>query len=96
MLHHLNYSPHHLFQMLDPLPLIARIQPALLNARERLLEGGFVHFHCEEQALTVRRNVPLASGHFLARIVAFRPPFSVVLTDWLSTIMAEGCLFFPL
>jgi hypothetical protein len=47
----------------------------------------------EHKALGIDEQVPLAPGQFLASIVAVRvrrPPFSVVLTDWLSMIAALG------
>jgi hypothetical protein len=46
--------------------------------------------HREDQAEAVDEDVPLAAIDLLARVVALRPPFSVVLTDWLSMMAAEG------
>jgi hypothetical protein len=47
--------------------------------------------HGEDQAERVDQDVPLPPGDFLAPVVTSGPPFSVVLTDWLSMIAAEGC-----
>ena len=44
----------------------------------------------QNQPQRVDDDVPLATIDLLARVVTPRPPFSVVLTLWLSTIAAEG------
>lgn len=44
----------------------------------------------QDQPERVDDNVPLAAVDLLARVIAARPPFSVVLTLWLSTIAALG------
>ena len=44
----------------------------------------------QQQPERIDQDVTLASVDLLARIVAVDPPFSVVLTDWLSRIAAEG------
>ncbi len=44
----------------------------------------------QKQSQSVYYDMALASRDFLARIVATRPPFSVVLTDWLSMMAALG------
>ena len=46
--------------------------------------------HRQHQAQRVYDDVPLAAVDLLARVVSTRPPFSVVLTDWLSKIAAVG------
>src|SRR4051794_10913346 len=56
---------------------------------------GGMHHHSEDQAERIDQDVPLAAGDLLSPIVAAGPPFSVVLTDWLSTIAAEGCRWRP-
>jgi len=48
------------------------------------------HNH-EQQAERVYQYVALAAVDLLARVVTADPPFSVVLTDWLSMIAALGC-----
>ena len=49
-----------------------------------------MHHHSQQQAQRIDHDMVLAARHFLARIIAPRPPFSVVLTDWLSMIAALG------
>ena len=44
----------------------------------------------QKQSQCVYDDMALASRDLLARIVATRPPFSVVLTDWLSMMAALG------
>jgi hypothetical protein len=46
--------------------------------------------HGQEQAGRVDQDVPLATADLLAAVVATRPPFSVVFTDWLSRIAPLG------
>src|SRR5207244_13339337 len=48
------------------------------------------HRDRQDQPQRVDRQMPLASVHLLARIIAARPPFSVVLTLWLSITPALG------
>ena len=55
-----------------------------------ILNIGGVHDYRQQQAQPVHYQVALARGHFLAGVVAARPPFSVVLTVWLSIIAALG------
>ena len=44
----------------------------------------------QKQSQSVYDDMALASRDLLARIVSTRPPFSVVLTDWLSMMAALG------
>src|SRR5690606_26724627 len=44
---------------------------------------------------SVHDDVPLAACHLLAAIIAAGPPFSVVLTLWLSMMPTEGSIFLP-
>jgi hypothetical protein len=46
--------------------------------------------HAEQQARGVDRDVALAALDLFTRVVAARPPFSVVLTLWVSMIAALG------
>lgn len=55
-----------------------------------ILNIGRVNSYSQQQTQGVRGYLSLASLHFFAAIKASRPPFSVVLTDWLSTIMVLG------
>ena len=45
-----------------------------------------MNHHRQQQAHGIHHDVPLASGYPFASVVALRPPFSVVFTDWLSII----------
>src|SRR4051794_26309564 len=56
----------------------------------RVLDVGGVDGHAEQQARGVDRDVALPAPYFLGRVVAARPPFSVVLTLWVSTMAALG------
>ena len=47
------------------------------------------------QQQSYRVQVTLATHHFLTSIIATRPPFSVVFTDWLSMIAALGVGLLP-
>jgi len=49
-----------------------------------------MHHDGEDQADGVDNDMSLAAVDFLARVVAADPPFSVVLTLWLSMIAALG------
>jgi hypothetical protein len=49
-----------------------------------------MHHHGQQQPHGVNHNVTLASFHLLTSVIATRPPFSVVFTDWLSMMAAEG------
>lgn len=49
-----------------------------------------VNHYPHQPALTIDHDVPFASFHLFAAVVAPRPPFSVVLTDWLSAISKLG------
>ena len=44
----------------------------------------------QKQSQSVYDDMAFASRDLLARVVAARPPFSVVLTDWLSMMAALG------
>jgi len=55
-----------------------------------VLDAGRVDHHHEQQAQRVYRARPLASFDLLACVIATDPPFSVVLTLWLSMIAALG------
>ena len=55
-----------------------------------VLDVGGVNHHGQEQPGGVHYDVALAPGHLFAGVVAARPPFSVVLTDWLSMIAPLG------
>lgn len=63
-----------------------------------VLDVGRMHYyhpHQPDQPERVYEQVPLATLDLLARVIAAIPPFSVVFTDWLSRIAAEGVRFLP-
>lgn len=49
----------------------------------------------QHEAKGIDDEMTLPTTYFLARIIATRPPFSVVFTDWLSTMAALGLLSLP-
>ena len=87
----------------DQLARVAAVGPDQLQPPEAALEqsrhqlgpvavlnvGGMYH-HGQHQAQRVYDDMTLATMDFLAGVVATRPPFSTVFTDWLSMIAAEG------
>lgn len=88
---------------LDQLPGIASIRPDQLEPRAAskqllqhelgavsILEVSRVDDDRDQQAHGINGHVALAAGYFLTGVVAARPPFSVVLTLWLSMIAALG------
>ena len=64
------------------------------RAAVAVLDVGGVHDGVQQQALRIDENVPLLALDLLACIVARRidrrPPFSALLTLWLSMIAAVG------
>ncbi len=55
-----------------------------------VLDIGRVDHDGQQQTDGVYHDVPFAPHHLLASVIATRPPFSVVLTDWLSIMAALG------
>jgi len=49
-----------------------------------------VYHYCQHQTQRIYHQMAFSTGYFLAGIIAAMPPFSAVLTDWLSIIAAEG------
>jgi len=60
-----------------------------------VLPVGWMDFDSDQQAQRVDGNVPFTTFDQLAAIEAARPPFSVVLTDWLSAIRRLGSISRP-
>jgi hypothetical protein len=60
-----------------------------------VLNVGRVHHQRHDQAEGVDDQMTLAPKDFLARVVPTIPPFSAVLTDWLSRIPTLGVGFLP-
>jgi hypothetical protein len=54
-----------------------------------------VDLNGEKHSKRIDEDVAFSSVDFLARIVSAKPPFSVVLTDWLSMMAALGVGFRP-
>src|SRR6266542_1949358 len=55
-----------------------------------VLPIGGMHQDAQQQTEHIDNQMPLASAHVFAAIPAARPPFSVVLTDWLSPMRRLG------
>ena len=60
-----------------------------------VLDVGGMNCYRQEQPGGIHYNVALAPRYLLPRIVAPRPPFSVVFTDWLSMMAALGVASLP-
>ena len=77
----------------------SRIQPAEPTQHQLgpvpILDIGGMDHNCQDESQRVYHDVPLATLDFLARVISPGPPFSVVLTLWLSTMAAEGDFFRP-
>ena len=87
---------------------VGRISPDQLRSREPaqqlgqyqpgsipVLDVGDVNHYREEQPGGIHYDVALAPRHLFARVIAARPPFSVVFTDWLSMMAALGVASLP-
>ena len=60
-----------------------------------ILDIGRMHHHRQQQPHGIYYDMSLSTVDLLASVIATRPPFSVVLTDWLSIIAALGVGFLP-
>ena len=60
-----------------------------------VLDVGGMNRYRREQPGGIHYNVALAPRYLLPRVVAPRPPFSVVFTDWLSMMAALGVASLP-
>ena len=54
-----------------------------------------MHHHGQQQPYGIHYDVSLSTVDLLAGIIATRPPFSVVFTDWLSMMAALGVGLLP-
>ena len=54
-----------------------------------------MHFHFQQQPLSIDQQVTFPAFYLLAPVVAPRSPFSVVLADWLSITPALGVVSRP-
>lgn len=88
---------------LHKLPSVTPIGPNQLEPRKSphqfrkyqlgsitVLDVGSVDLYSKQQSQGIHHNVALTARYLLACVVAARPPFSVVFTDWLSMIAALG------
>ena len=88
---------------LDKLSSITPIGPDQLEPRKSphklrkhqhgsvtVLDVGSMDDNSQKQSQGINHDMALASRHLLSRVIATRPPFSVVLTDWLSMMAALG------
>ena len=79
---------------ISPYQLESRKSPQKLGQHEldpvSVLDVRSMDDNGQKQSQSVYDDMALASRDLLARIVATRPPFSVVLTDWLSIMAALG------
>ena len=55
-----------------------------------VLDVSGVDHDSQQQPYGIDGDVAFAAGHLLTSIIAARPPFSVVFTDWLSMMAALG------
>src|SRR5260221_1780882 len=55
-----------------------------------VLQASTMHHHHQQQAQCIHHNMAFAPFDALTRIKALQPPFSVVLTLWLSILAALG------
>ena len=60
-----------------------------------VLDVSRVNHDGQQQSYGVHDDVTLATHHLLTSIIATRPPFSVVFTDWLSMMAALGVGLLP-
>ena len=101
--HHLQQPAAGRLSPRDQLAGISGVSPDDLEPREPaqqsgqhqpgsvlVLDTGSMYHHREEQSGGVHYDVALASRHLFARVIAARPPFSVVFTGWLSMMAPLG------
>ena len=78
-------------QSREPLPRLPEHQFGTIT----FLDVRRMHHHDQQQPQRIDQDVALAAGYQLGGIEAARPPFPVVLTDWLSMIAALGVAWRP-
>ena len=102
-LHNLEHPACHGPDPLDQLSSIASIGPDQPHSGESpsqfiddqlgsisILNIGRMHHHRKQQPHGIYNDVSLSTVDLLASVIATRPPFSVVFTDWLSMMAALG------
>ena len=104
MFHDLDLPPQlPLDPLAEAFLLVSAIGPDQLETRKAALERrkqglaavsvlnvGFMHQHMQDQPIRIDQEMALAPFDLLPAVVAARPPFCVVFTDWLSMIAALG------
>lgn len=60
-----------------------------------ILKIAGMNHHRQDQAQGIDDQMAFAAQDLLARVIAAKPPFSVVLTLWLSMIATLGVAFLP-
>lgn len=60
-----------------------------------ILNTGRMYDYCKHQTERIYDQMPFSPAYFLAGVITTFPPFSAVLTDWLSIIAAEGHTCLP-
>jgi len=83
-------GPHHPQVRLLPME-VAHHQPCPVP----VLDIGGMHHHRHHHAHGIHQQMACASVEVVASISPARPPFSVVVTDWLSRIAALGAASRP-
>ena len=102
-LHNLEHPACHGPDPLDQLSSIASIGPDQPHSGKSpsqfiddqlrsisILNIGRMHHHRKQQPHGIYNDVSLSTVDLLASVIATRPPFSVVFTDWLSMMAALG------
>ena len=97
-------GPHPIYQ----LPSVSGVCPNQSEARKppfqlvynqfcsvSVLDVSRMDHNSQQQPYGIHDDVTLATHHLLTSIIATRPPFSVVLTDWLSMTAALGVHSLP-
>src|SRR5215203_6799618 len=69
---------------------IAPVAVSHSPGRATIGQVRLVHPSLQHQPARVHQKVPFAVVYLLCAVVAADPPFSVLLTDWLSTMAALG------
>ena len=81
-------------QSLENTALLCFLQDKLGSVA--ILNVGSMDNEFKDETERINENMALASGDLLARVVTVMAPlFSVVFTDWLSMLPADGSGFFP-
>ncbi len=83
-------GPHHPHVRLLPVEVVHH-QPCPVP----VLDIGGMHHHRHHHAHGIHQQMACASVEVVASISPARPPFSVVVTDWLSRIAALGAASRP-